>query len=162
MKLGIISDTHDHVGNVQKALDVFSRENVSCVLHLGDWVAPSAVLSKFEGVKFRGVFGNNDGERMKMTHLARDWGVDLKSEFVAFEEDGLKFALYHGHIGEITEALVSSQLYDVVFTGHTHKKLERTVGKTIHINPGTAHGFGGEATVAIFDTEDKSCRFVTL
>ena len=36
MKIGIISDTHDHHSNVIKAIRIFNERRVKYVLHAGD------------------------------------------------------------------------------------------------------------------------------
>jgi len=86
----------------------------------------------------------------------------IKGDFYEFEQDKLKFAAYHGTESGITEALIYCGKYDVVLSGHTHILGSKKIGKTLAINPGTANGFGGKATVAIFDTENKNTEFIVL
>ena len=43
MRIGIISDTHDNVPMVQRAVEIFNAEAVDLVLHEGDYVSPFAV-----------------------------------------------------------------------------------------------------------------------
>ena len=38
MKIGIISDTHDDIENVQKAIEMFNLERVQYVIHAGDYI----------------------------------------------------------------------------------------------------------------------------
>jgi predicted phosphodiesterase len=38
MKIGIISDTHDDIENVQKAIEIFNAEGVNYAIHAGDYV----------------------------------------------------------------------------------------------------------------------------
>jgi putative phosphoesterase len=59
MKIGLISDTHDNIENIRKAIREFNEKNVDLVLHAGDFSSPIAVES-FAGVKLVGVLGNND------------------------------------------------------------------------------------------------------
>ena len=54
MKIGIISDTHDDIINTNKAIDVFKENNVSVVIHAGDFVAPP-VVSEFKRLTKNGV-----------------------------------------------------------------------------------------------------------
>jgi len=64
MLVGIMSDSHDNVPNIRKALDVLERRGVEAIVHAGDFVAPFAVkaLAQFNGTIIA-VFGNNDGEK---------------------------------------------------------------------------------------------------
>ncbi|MBM4079867.1 MAG: YfcE family phosphodiesterase, partial [Planctomycetes bacterium] len=70
MKLGILSDSHDNLPFIAKALALFEREGVDCLVHAGDYVAPFAMraLLKFKG-RVLGVFGNNDGEKVGLKKL---------------------------------------------------------------------------------------------
>jgi putative phosphoesterase len=45
MKIGLISDTHDNVENIRKAIKEFNDRNVDLVLHAGDFASPIAVES---------------------------------------------------------------------------------------------------------------------
>jgi uncharacterized protein len=59
MKIGLISDTHDNIQNIQNAISLFNDKHVSFVIHGGDIVSPEAVEA-FTGVKLIAVLGNND------------------------------------------------------------------------------------------------------
>jgi predicted phosphodiesterase len=37
MKIGIISDSHDHLENIRKSADLFKQRKIEFVLHLGDF-----------------------------------------------------------------------------------------------------------------------------
>ena len=50
MKIGLISDTHDNIQNIQNAVSLFNDTHVSFVIHAGDIVSPRAVEA-FTGVK---------------------------------------------------------------------------------------------------------------
>ena len=69
MRIGIISDTHDDIENVQRAIDIFGRKEVKLIIHAGDFVFPG-VIDEFKNLKNKqpdiniiGVLGNNDGEK---------------------------------------------------------------------------------------------------
>ena len=64
MLVGIISDTHDDIMNVRRAIEIFNAEGVDSVIHAGDYVFPG-VVKEFEklNAKLIGVLGNNDGEK---------------------------------------------------------------------------------------------------
>jgi len=59
MKIGIISDTHDDIDNIKKAVKIFKDKGIKTVIHLGDIVAPPAIKF-FKGFKLIGIFGNNE------------------------------------------------------------------------------------------------------
>jgi uncharacterized protein len=145
MKIGLISDTHDNIQNIRKAISLFSTKSVSFVIHAGDIVSPEAVEA-FHGVKLVAVLGQ------------------LKGEFCELEHDDLIFAIYHGTNSKKKELLIRSGKYNVIVCGHTHKVQYKKFGRTLVINPGTANGwfFGYNATAALFDTQSREPEFLTL
>jgi uncharacterized protein len=191
LKIGIISDTHDDVENVQSAIEIFNTEKVTHVIHAGDYIFPGIVLEfKKLDAKLIGVLGNNDGERV---HLLKNFlaiGGELKGELGEVVLDGVLFGIYHGTDEQIKKKLVDSGKYDVVITGHTHRiempsvynpintnyekqqdgnKIHKNGGLTLVLNPGTAHrkvdtisGAFKEGGLIIFDTETKGYKFVSL
>ena len=59
MKIGLISDTHDNIQNIQNAISLFNDKHVSFVIHACDIVSPEAVKGS-AGVRPIAVIGNND------------------------------------------------------------------------------------------------------
>ena len=163
MKIGLISDTHDNIQNIQSAISLFSDKHVSFVLHAGDIVSSEAVQA-FTGVKLIAVLGNNDLEIDRLTNAFDKIGGQLKGEFYEMEQEDLIFALYHGTDSRRKESLIQSGKYDVVVCGHTHIVQNKKVGKTLVINPGTANGwfFGYRATAVVFDTKSREPEFLNL
>lgn len=161
MLIGIISDTHDHVPNIQKAVQIFKERKAELILHAGDYCSPFTI-PHFEGLNVIGIFGNNDGDKFLLMNKFNEIGAELAGEFYSTDIDGLKIAVYHGTYSEITQALTDSGNFDVVISGHTHEKVQKVVGETIVINPGTAHGFDDVATIAFLETTTKKVEFVEM
>ena len=163
MKIGIISDTHDCIENIKKAIKIFKDSETRFVLHAGDYVKPEAVRG-FQGIKLRGVLGNNDVDKAGLTDAFKEIGGELKGELYEFIEDGMKFAVYHGTNCQQKESLIRSRKYDVIVCGHTHQLQKLNIDKTMVINPGTAKGwlFGYKATLAIFETQNKRLEFINI
>lgn len=161
MKIGIISDSHDHSENIIKAVDIFKEQNVDHVIHLGDYVNPASV-KLFKGIKLVGIFGNNDGDKFRLMHSFNEIGGEIKGDFHEFEIDGLRCACYHGTEPQLRNSLVESGTYDVVMSGHTHACVNKKTGNTLVLNPGTSHGFWKRATVMVFDTETKEAEVIEL
>src|SRR5215203_5243953 len=119
MKIGLISDTHDNIQNIQKATLLFTDKKVSFAIHAGDIVSPEAVEA-FSGLKLIGVLGNNDLEIDGLTDAFDKIGGQLKGELCEMEQDDLIFAIYHGTNSRRKESLIQSGRYDIVVCGHTH------------------------------------------
>ncbi len=163
MKFGLIADSHDHLENVKKSIDIFREREVAMVIHAGDIVAPP-VIDLFDGcgMQLAGIFGNNDGEKLGLARFFERVGGTLYGDFADFVADDLRFGVYHGTSIPLLESVVTCGAYDVVVTGHTHKSAIREVGKTLVLNPGSAHGLGDTATIMILETPGRSTELVQL
>jgi len=159
MLIGIMSDTHDNLPAIRKAVELFNRENVELVIHAGDYVAPF-VAGELKNLKapLRGVFGNNDGERKGLYEA-----LGICDELIELEADGMKIAVTHGTNEVLVRALARSRLYDVVVVGHTHHYEIREEGRTILVNPGEVCGYlTGVKSVALLDTRMREVRIINL
>ncbi|MCS6862422.1 MAG: metallophosphoesterase [Abditibacteriales bacterium] len=152
MKLGVMSDSHDHVPNVRKAVELFCAEGVGLVVHAGDFVAPFA-LDPLRDLpcKVVAVLGNNDGEKVGLQKRCESMGFELQPKMATAQLGGRKIAVVHEP--EPVEGLARSGLFDIVVYGHTHK-IDIEKGKTLILNPGEVGGWvTGRATVAVVDLD---------
>jgi putative phosphoesterase len=159
MLIGIMSDTHDNLPAIRKAVDFFNERNVDLVIHAGDYVAPF-VARELKRLKapLRGVFGNNDGERKGLYEA-----LGIYDELIELEVDGMKIAVTHGTNEVLVRALAYSRLYDVVVVGHTHPYEIREVGRTILVNPGEVCGYlTGIKSVALLDTRKRDVKILNI
>ena len=161
MKIGIMSDSHDHMENINKSIDIFKNKKTDYVLHLGDYVNPNSVRI-CQGIKLIGIFGNNDGDKFRLISAFNDINGEIKGDYYEFQEDNLEFACYHGTELQIKDALIECGKYDVVLYGHTHKYENMKIGNTLVLNPGTTHGFEFKPTIMIFDTLKKQAELIDL
>ena len=164
MRLGIISDTHDNVEAVERAVEVFEEEGVETLVHCGDFIAPP-VLPYFAGFEVHGVLGNNDGELDGLELFFDDLGngSELHGRYADLGFDGTRFGVLHGDQGkDVVEDWAESGEYDYVLYGHFHEAEERTVGETTVINPGAHFPTVEDAhrSVVILDTTTDEVRFV--
>lgn len=161
MKIGIISDTHDHLDHIRRAATEFRKQEVDLVIHAGDYTSPPAVKA-LEGLKTAGVFGNNDGEKLGIARIFEKIGGHFEGDFLKIDVDGEAIAVYHGTIPEIKEALGRCGLYRAVITGHTHMIENHLEGRTRMLNPGSAHGFDKSATIMIYDSDTDHVEVIEL
>lgn len=155
MLLGVISDTHDNIDSIQRAVKLFNDRGVDVVIHCGDWCSPFT-LTYFRNLncKLLGVFGNVDGDREHLRRRARELGFEIESEFLSLVLDGRSIAVYHGVHEDLVRALAKCGEYDLVLRGHTHRPSVERVGSALVVNPGEACGYlTGRRTVAIIDLE---------
>jgi uncharacterized protein len=159
VKLAILSDIHDHVWNLKRALPMMT--NADAVICCGDLCSPFIVRLLGEGYQ-RGpihiIFGNNDGDAFRIDLVADRFDhVHLHGELFQAEIDGKRFAA--SQYDNIAAQLARSGQFDVVCYGHNHQYHVDHLGDTILINPGTLMGYdptsGSDipATFALFDLE---------
>lgn len=168
MKIGLISDSHDHLDNIRKAVDIFNKEDIDFLVHCGDFVAPF-VVRPFEGLNdkikngnFIGVHGNNDGEILGLKNILGKI-CDIKGHEAIVEIDGKKIYVSHMPIPTVIKSLAISNQFDIIASGHTHQAKIEKIGSTLVVNPGEACGWlFGKATIMIVDLDSMDARLIDL
>ena len=157
MIIGLISDTHDNVPYIKKAIQRLKEEHVKLVLHAGDYIAPFTAKPYAElNVPMIGVFGNNCAETELLQKVYAEVGCDLRGYFTEVEADGLKIALLHGHRKQDLDRAYSGG-YDVIVRGHTHKSSIGLENGVLVVNPGEVCGYvTGKNSIAFLDTEKRN------
>ncbi len=160
MLIGIISDTHDNVALLRRALEMMRERGAELVLHAGDFVSPfTSEPFRKAGLRVIGVFGNNDGDKLYLRERFQDIG-ELHHGPHELELAGRRILLMHEP--RALEALISSGRYDLVVYGHTHRA-ELKEGRTLVINPGEAGGWlTGRATCALVDLASLKAEILEL
>lgn len=160
MRLLVVSDTHDNLDAVDALLGAVKGEDFDAVIHAGDIVSPFT-LKKFAGLKFYGVFGNNDGERLVLSRVAQENGMVLVEQPLFLELGGHRIAVIHGVRGaedthKLVVSLAKSGDYDLVVYGHLHRTDIREIAGTLIVNPGALSGYlAGRRTYAWVDLEKR-------
>lgn len=159
MLIGVISDTHDHMENIRKAVKIFNERKVGVILHAGDFVSPFTwrAFKDFAG-EIYGVFGNNDGDRVLLRNM---YGDRIQRQIRKIEIDGKKIALMHEP--QMIEELALTGNFDLIIYGHMHEVDIRRVNNTLIINPGEACGWlYGKATLVLLDLKNLIPEVITL
>jgi len=161
MKIGIISDTHDNLPQIKKAVTFFNREKVDLVLHAGDFVSPFTALEfKNLNCPLKGVFGNNDGDKLYLQEKFKGIGEIYPAPYETNIDHKNIIML---HIEKLIDGLSESQKYEVIIYGHTHRTDLRKTGKTLIINPGECGGWlTGKSTIALLDLENLEVKIINL
>lgn len=164
MKIAIISDTHDNLGNFKKALNWIEKQKIKTIIHCGDIGSPMGlkeVIQNFSG-KVHLVFGNIE-DRYLLTKAISEKMIKnavLYGEMGEIEKDNKKIAFCH--FPEFARGLASTGKYNLVFYGHSHKPWEEKVGKCRLVNPGNLAGLFYKSTFAIYDTKTNKLELKIL
>ena len=161
MKIGIISDTHDNLPQIKKSVEIFNREKVKLVLHAGDFVSPFTALEfKNLNCPLKGVFGNNDGDKLYLQEKFKGIGEIYPPPYET-NIDHKNIIMLHRE--KLIDALSESQKYEVIIYGHTHRTDLRKIGKTLIINPGECGGWlTSKSTIALLDLENLEAKIIEL
>jgi len=163
MIIGAMSDTHDRLDAVEKAIGLFNSRQVTDVLHAGDLVSPFVVplFAKLKA-KLHYVWGNNEGDHEYIKARLADIGVRPLGKLASLGLGRRKIALLHGTHEETVDSLVRSGAYDLIVRGHSHKA-EIIEGRPLVVNPGETCGYlTGRKTVALIDLDKMRAEIVEL
>lgn len=160
MLIGIISDTHENVPAIERAVAILAARKPGIVIHCGDIISPP-VLPHFKPLPMRFVFGNNDGEREGLRMKALELGFDEISDELELNFNGRKVYVYHGTKAKHLEERASSEAFDYVLCGHTHALRDERRGRTRIINPGALFK-AAEYTVALLDPHSDTLEILKV
>ncbi len=163
MRVGVISDTHDSLNNLDLALAYLRKEGVTTLIHCGDLTSANTAR-KLRGFDVIHALGNGDTEVDKIHQVLTGFNPNNFSGLIYTGEiDGVRLAVTHGHLSGLIEELLQSGIYRYVFSGHTHQKSEKLFGKTWLINPGALYRApGGEHSFYLLDLASGEGNFITL
>ena len=162
MKVGIISDTHDDVRNLKAALEVLRAEDVTKIFHCGDICGPG-IINVLAGFDVWIARGNMDRHFGLVRAVGETIGHGRLNWFHVSTLDGYSIAMVHGDDEEVLGNLIASGQYAYVFHGHTHRRSDRTIGRTRVINPGALGGTRRQSrSFCILGLATGEARFVEL
>lgn len=149
-----------------------SKLDIETLIHLGDYVSPFTlknllkVLEK-SSIKFLGIFGNNDGDKVLMMKTVTNLG-QLSEPPVEIEIDRMKALILHGFgPKELTDRFVNSLAlsghYELIMYGHTHTPRAEIINNALVINPGAFSGYLAESpTLALLNTEERDLAIIDI
>ncbi len=159
MQIGVVSDTHNNLKNIDKIISLFNKEKVSVVIHTGD-IANAKSLERFSKLNSRliGVYGNNDRNELGIEEIA------AKNNFL-FQEPPNLLNLYDRNIAIfhepdcIDDFLLRNKDIHVVLHGHTHRYKNEVSNNILFFNPGESAGMvRGRNAIGILDLKSLETR----
>ena len=159
MKIGVVSDTHNNLKNIEIIINLFNEIKVPIVIHTGD-ISNANTLEQFSKLnsKLIGVYGNNDRNELGLEEVAQ------KNKF-QFQDPPRKLSLLDKEIvifhepDKIDQFLAENKLIDVVLYGHTHRYENNTRNGVLFFNPGESAGMlKGSNAIGILDLKNMEAK----
>ncbi|MEO8603645.1 MAG: YfcE family phosphodiesterase [bacterium] len=138
MRIGVISDTHNHLPNVRRIVALLNAARVERVVHTGD-ITQAKTLAVLAGLDapLVGVYGNNDrGERQALEDAAAGYDMVLSDPPLELLLATRRVLVMH----EPRDLDTDGASAQVVLHGHTHRyRMDRGGGRLV-FNPGECAG----------------------
>lgn len=164
MKIAVLSDIHDHVRNLEKAIKVIKEEECEALIFCGDLCSFFTYEILVESnLDVYSVIGDAEVDNW-WTHIYDNAHTFPGQEFGEVELEGRRIAFCHTPM--FANTLAASRFYDAVFFGHSHRTSKQMLGNTLIANPGAVCGIvGGKeglASFMIYDTNNNSIKLVKI
>ncbi|HIG70057.1 MAG: metallophosphoesterase [Myxococcales bacterium] len=151
MRIGVVSDTHDRMPNVERIVNLFNQIRVDRVIHTGDLTQPAVLeaLAQLDAPVY-GVFGNNDiPDHARLAADATRLGLNFGLPPRTLDWAGRRILVLHDPEDTLD---VSPDPVDLILHGHTHRHRHEQIGNTLIFNPGECAGFlKGRNAVGVID-----------
>lgn len=167
MKIGLLSDTHNHLPETGRALQQLLEHGAQHLIHCGDAgedvIDLLSATCQEHGLRAHVAIGNCDRrylEDQPFQPQPAGLEIGLAPEFVLA---GKRCIAIHGDNATHLERMTTSGKFDYVFTGHTHAASDRRLGKTRVLNPGSAtRPRRGPPKVALLDLGTGALKWLEV
>ena len=124
MLVGVVSDTHNNINNINLIISIFNQREVDLVIHTGD-ITKESTLKKFLDLNCElvGVFGNNDRNEPGLERAAEECGFEFHQPPFKITKLNRNIAIFH-EPELINEYLSKNKDIDIALHGHTHRYRE--------------------------------------
>jgi putative phosphoesterase len=150
VRIGVVSDTHNHLGNVRQIVELFNRAGVDRVVHTGD-ITQAKTLDVLAGLHapLSGVFGNNDLERDSLAAAIERHRFHFEEPPLRFEWAGRRVVVVHDP-RDLERGLLHQ--HELSLHGHTHLHVCESRSGSLVFNPGECAGhLRGHNAVGVVD-----------
>tara|TARA_B100000963_G_scaffold361774_1_gene399434 strand:+ start:447 stop:938 length:492 start_codon:yes stop_codon:yes gene_type:complete len=152
VKIGVVSDTHNNLKNIEKIINLFNDEKLPFVIHTGD-IANANSLEQFSRLdsKLIGVYGNNDRSESGLKKVVQKNNFQFQEPPRILTLANREIVIFH-EPDNIEQFLSENKKVDIVLYGHTHRYENNTKNGVLHFNPGESAGMQkGSNAIGILD-----------
>jgi putative phosphoesterase len=158
-----MSDSHDNIWNLRKAVDIVKDSQAGLIIHCGDFIAPF-MLKELDsaGVPVQGVFGNNDGDQHTLTKMSLTMLKNVNLQGLVGQVDVEGYSIGFTHYAQMGEGLAAAGACQLVCFGHSHEHEIRQIENVTLLNPGEVMGKDGSPGFCFFNTDNRKIERVEL
>ena len=159
MLVGVVSDTHNNLKNIEQIISLFNNEEITLVIHTGD-IANSKSLEKFSTLKadLIGVYGNNDRNEVGLNDIAMQNNFQFQEPPSLLSLCDKNIAIFH-EPDSISDFLSENKDIHIVIHGHTHRYRNEMVNDVLLFNPGESAGMQkGKNAVGIINLKNLETK----
>ena len=152
MKIGVVSDTHNNLKNIEIIINLFNDIKVPIVIHTGD-ISNANTLEKFSKLNSEliGVYGNNDRNEPGLEEVAQKYNFQFQEPPRRLSLLDREIVIFH-EPDNIDKFLSENLLINVVLYGHTHRYENNIRNGVLYFNPGESAGMQeGSNAIGILD-----------
>lgn len=157
--MGVVSDTHNNIKNIDRVISIFNEKKVDLVVHTGD-IASAKALTKFSGLKcdFFGVYGNNDRGEKGLLDIVNLYDFNFRQPPYPLSILNKNIVIFHEP--ELIDKYLKENLnVDIVLHGHTHRYRNESKNGVLYFNPGESAGMlKGRNALGIVNLIDLSAE----
>ena len=163
MRIAILSDSHDHIPNLTRAVSLANSEGAEMLIHCGDLISPFMLpcLDRFNGPVHL-IYGNNPGDQHLIASRCGTVFPRLHHHGThgSFQAGSLRIGLCH--YPDQARDLAASNSFDLVCCGHDHLWAVERLGRCLLVNPGDLLGKDANPGFALVDTGNGSVRRIEV
>ncbi len=133
MKIGVVSDTHIPLSSCELPTELLTAlKGCDLIIHAGDLIDICVLEALKKISKVEAVYGNMDPQKVR---------ISLRDKKI-LNICGKKVCLMHGDgnpekLIPLLENEFSEENPDIVIFGHSHKPMNKYIGKVLFFNPGS-------------------------
>jgi len=161
MHIAVLSDSHDQIPNLRRAVKYANREGADLLIHCGDLISPFMLphLHAFNGPVHL-IYGNNAGDQGLISARCGSTFPNIAHHGVHGTVNAGAFRIAFNHYPELARDLALSGNYELVCYGHDHIFYVERVGHCVLLNPGDLLGKDAAPAFALFDVDTGVVRRV--
>ncbi len=163
MKIAILSDSHDHIPNLRRAVRRAGELGATLLIHCGDLISPFMLpeLHRFRG-QVHLIYGNNAGDQHLISTRCGTLFDNILHHGIQGEVEAAGLRIGFQHYPSLARGLALTGRYQVVCCGHNHIAAFERIGDCLLINPGDLLGKDMKPGFMLLDSGDLSVERIEV